>query len=93
MSVRLKKGKSAQIHVLDMRDGQIAIIREWAESKEHINKVVQRSADILITIGKSSGYNWSSLFTPKSKEAVDLRDMNLFVELLEEGDILEIMDN
>lgn len=75
--------KDNTISVLDMKDGDIAIIVDWS-SRDHLGKIVQRYKDNLITVGKHSGEGWSSFFLT-TDESPKRR-----VRILPKGTLLEI---
>lgn len=82
--VKLNKEKGNFINVLDMQDGQIAEIVNWAVGT-YIGTVVQRYEDSLITVGKYSRESWSNYFKRKSCH----KDNK--VRILEKGETITIL--
>jgi hypothetical protein len=89
MAIKLTKTPDTKIiNVRQMLDGQIGEIVNWAPyGPDYIGAIVQRYGNILITIGKSVGDGWSSLFnTPEDKRGC-------LVRILDEGETLTITNN
>lgn len=74
------------IHVLGMRDGQIGVIRRWADNV-HIGEIVQRYGDTLIVIGKGWSDSWVDIF--KTNKPL----CNCHVEILPNETTLTIQAN
>lgn len=75
--------KDDTIQVWNMRDGELAVITEWADGSSLIGSVIQRVEDDgFIVIGEHSGHccNRSS----------DLTAPNLRVRLLKPGDVIRV---
>lgn len=82
--VELKSEIADGVPVSEIRDGDIAIILEWAGASCHYGKIVQRYKDSLITLGEASGEGWSNGF----KKWEDRKD--LLVRILPKGTELVI---
>jgi len=82
--VELTNKTDNTIPVMELKDGQIAVITEWGnDNHEYDGQIVQRWNDNLIQIGEDSGESWTSL--PNSD---DCR-----VRVLEDGETLVIKNN
>ncbi len=88
MKLKLNKANKGWINVIEMQDGDIAIIREHSSVSEYVGRIVQRHEYRLITIGERMDLSWPSIFTNKKENLIDFT-----VELLKVGDCIEIVDN
>lgn len=80
--MKLVKDNDNSVSVLDMKDGDIAIITEWVHGS-HIGDIVQRYKYDLVCLGKGSEYSWPNLFNSRE-------DGLSKVEILPKGTRLEI---
>jgi hypothetical protein len=77
------------IHVNQMEDGQIAIIRKWLIIL-YEGAIVQRYKNSLIRLGMPGNQGWPDLFELTSGENKLSNDKDFLVELLPKGTKLEI---
>ena len=75
--MKILEEKSTDIHVSEMKDGEIGIITDWT-LVTHIGKVIQRHKDILIELGSPTC--WSGIS----------KDPSCRVRILPKGTKLEI---
>lgn len=59
----------------DMKDGQIAIITDWAADQRYRNTIVQRYENRLIALGKKSGQSWTNINTIDGEHKVRLLEI------------------
>lgn len=85
--VTLSNQPNNYIHVLAMRDGQIAIIRQWI-ANSYIGDIVQRVGNQLIVIGKPWGNSFPDIFNVKQCNLP-----NCLVQTLSDGATLTITNN
>ena len=85
MAVRLKTNDDG-IPVGNMRDGQIGVITQWPIG-DYVGRIVMRSCNDLITIGKPGRQNWTSYFSNPHD------NHNTRVRILTNGETLIIEDN
>jgi len=74
----------SDICVLDMNDGDVAVITNWSYDG-HIGEVVQRYKDVLISIGQRSGLCWPNIF-----EGSESTRKSCKVRILKEGTQIEL---
>lgn len=68
MGLKLKCEASAKTPVLEMQDGQIAVIVEWANSSGcYDGRIVQRFKDKLITLGRPEDNAWHTIFSASDR--------------------------
>jgi hypothetical protein len=66
--------------VSKMKDGDIAVIRQWPGVEDYNGRIVQRYRDTLVCLGEPSGQSWvPTIDKLKGK-----------VEILKSGTLLEI---
>ena len=68
-----------------MKDGDVAIIREWGDCLKYRGRIVQRYKDDLVSLGRGEGASWPGLFARP-------RDLVVLVEILKPGSTLEIAE-
>lgn len=60
-------GSGQPIDVVDMKDGDIAVIVKWSQTKSYLGRVVQRYGELLVSIGLSSGQCFPTVFSTLSQ--------------------------
>lgn len=81
----VKKGDDKSVVWSEMKDGDIAIIREWGAG-QHIGEIVQRYDKFLIKLGGRKSDSWGDIF---SDHTTGLNSV-CRVEILPPGTLLEI---
>lgn len=76
---RLKQQSKDSVHLLTMKDGDVAVIDQWGVHLGYIGKVVQRYKDYLISVGEASGQGWGEVFANSS----EMKDC--YVRILKSG--------
>jgi len=84
MPIRLAN-TAREIDVRNLKDGQIGVITKWT-TREYFGRIVQRMNNSLITIGKSGNNSWSDFYNVTMPT-------NCFVRVLENGELIEVIDN
>lgn len=83
--MRLGQNTNGWISVFDMKDGDVAVIRQWDTSNtNYVGRIVQRYGDDLITLGAPSGNGWDYGWMRNQKRGSVL----LMVEPLKPGTTL-----
>ena len=78
----VEKNPTNWIAAKEMRDGQIAIVRKWANTTP-LNKIIQRNGTKLIVLGEGSGSDYSGIDGWNNCS-------ECLVEILPVGSLLEI---
>lgn len=68
----IESNRPVCINVLDLQDGQVAVIREHS-SPVCIGAIVQRYKDSLVRLGKSSLHSWENIYNRGLLSAVQHR--------------------
>jgi hypothetical protein len=73
MALKLQKQLN-DVSVLQMKDGEIAIITRWDASPCYINAIVQRHGLDLLALGHGVGTSWRGIFLGEiDEEALRVR--------------------
>lgn len=81
--MKLVKQNDDSIPVMEMNDGQLAVIVQWGNESSYNGIIVQRWRDHLIIIGESDC--WSNIYKPGCGLSEDCR-----VRILQPGELLEV---
>jgi hypothetical protein len=73
-----------EIHVNEMKDGDVAVIISWS-SHEYVGRVVQRYGNYLLVLGANSGLGWGETFSSPRPLRPECR-----VRILPKGTLLEV---
>jgi hypothetical protein len=88
MSTRLIAKNGKMVAMQHMKDGQLG---EVVSPQNYAGQIVQcyrgSLGHIILVIGKGSGSSWSSKDDPRMAGSTNL------VRLLEEGELIEVLDN
>lgn len=57
--VRVKTDLSTDVHVKEMKDGEIAVLTQWSAFENYSGRVVVRFDGRLYTLGAISGESWA----------------------------------
>lgn len=75
------------VHISEIKDGQLAIIREWIRD-EYVGRIVQRHGNNLIAVGLPSHNSWGTIF--RDGYCNISNDSNCMIEILSAGSVIEI---
>jgi hypothetical protein len=73
-----------EIHVNEMKDGDVAVIVSWSR-QECIGRIVQRYRNYLLVLGANSGMSWGEIFSFPKPVNSECR-----VRILPKGTLLEV---
>ena len=83
--MKLVKHKDDSIPVMEMNDGQLAVIVQWDNDSNYNGIIVQRWRDHLIILGGKDG--WGNLFVSGNAYAINSKCR---VRILQPGELLEV---
>lgn len=86
MSVELVNKIDDSVPVIQLKDGQIAIIVKWS-NPEYNGRIVQRYNNDLITLGRPLGNCWINYFKD------NISGSSSRVRILKNGELIKVMDN
>jgi hypothetical protein len=65
--MKILEETTPSIPLLDMQDGQIAVITDWTSS-QYVDQIVQRWNNHLIRLGAPAGSSWPDIFRRRYEE-------------------------
>ena len=76
--------------VVDMEDGQVAIITRWENGTHHVGEIVQRYKTSLVKIGAGQGSSWPNIFAEGFFKSPNFEKDGYTVHILSPGTIFEL---
>lgn len=92
MNVQVKFKNKRLVNIVEMKDGDIGVIRKWDLHTKYLGRVVQKAENDIISIGMRRDESWWDFMNLFDSKSFSLKPNNFMIEILQAGDTIEIKD-